>query len=90
MTLVGRSFEPPPPQPTSLPIVPCTFTNLDTELPQLPAFGLAAKYELLQQCGLVSQRRHTHQPVVERRQLPLQPVVLHILEEHLRLLLGEV
>lgn len=65
------------------------FTDLDTELPQLPAFGLAAQYELLQQRQPVSQSRHPHQTAVERRQLPLQPVVLHILQEHLRLLLGE-
>lgn len=40
--------------------VSSTFTNLDAELPQLPAFGLAAQYELYQQRGLVGQCRHSH------------------------------
>lgn len=33
-----------------------SFTDLDAELSQLPAFGLAAQDEFLQQRGLVGQR----------------------------------
>lgn len=64
-------------------------TDLDTELLQLPAFGLALQYELLQQHRSVGQSRHPHQAAVERHQLPLQPAVLHVAQEHLHLLLGE-